>query len=202
MCNLPIFIFFYYPFQIFTFRRQTKSHNLLNTTMSPKRAQICFTEIVLLSALGGFDHPKELVLRLQLLTTSPCALWEAPPESEWHECTEVFAFNVERPTEMLALLCPACFWLLSSEKVWSPSCCSIQAVFFWPELWGSSCQIRVSIKEWTKALHMKGPGISCSLCCCSVLVLKVDLSRPSSCEHKETHSFDGVHTHAGAVCRG
>lgn len=50
--------------------------------MSQKRAQICFAEIVLVSALEGLDHPKELILRIQLLSTSPCALWEAPPESK------------------------------------------------------------------------------------------------------------------------
>lgn len=76
------FLYFYHPFQIFTFRRQAESHNLLNTTTSQKRAQICFAEIVLVSALEGLDHPKELILRIQLLSTSPCALWEAPPESK------------------------------------------------------------------------------------------------------------------------
>lgn len=137
-----------------------------------------------------------------ILTTSPCALRKAPPESERQECTEVFAFIVETPTEMLALFCPAFFWLLSSKKVWGPSCCSIEAVFVWPELWGPSCQIRVGIKEWMKALNMKGPGISCSLYCSSVLVLKVDLSRPVPVSTEKPTAFDGVHAHAGAVCRG
>lgn len=54
--------FFYYPFQIFTFRKQAESHNLLRANLVfQKRAQICFTEIVLLNALEGLDHPKELV---------------------------------------------------------------------------------------------------------------------------------------------